>query len=242
MVGFELKPLPSTPPGPMLTRVVCPFKRSRTKTSSWMFVSPGTRFVANEENAMNRPSALIEGEKAPKFASAPSFVTLTRLVMPVVMSRTKTSWSLLVSLRTRFVHVDANATKRPSDEMAGDELAPPKHCEPPLVTLARVVWPAVRSRTKMSKLPFVSSGTSAASDVNATNRPSPLMADSMLIPLACAPPAATLTREVCLAPRSRTKMSVAPLVSPATRFAASEAKVTKRPSALIFGPELRALP
>src|SRR5579859_323134 len=126
--------------------------------------------------------------------------------------------------------------------MAGDELAPPVHCEPPLVTLTRVVCPAERSRTNTSKLPFVSPATKGASDVKATNRPSPLIADSMLMPLACAPPVATLTREVCLAARSRTKMSVAPLVSSATKFAASEAKLTNRPSALIFEPELRRLP
>jgi hypothetical protein len=41
--------------------------------------------------------------------------------------------------------------------------------------------------------------------------------------------------------RSRTKTSATPLVSPATRFVASEVKTTKRPSALAPGSELWSL-
>ena len=41
--------------------------------------------------------------------------------------------------------------------------------------------------------------------------------------------------------RSRTKTSLASLVSPGTRLVASDAKATKRPSAEIAGPELSAI-
>jgi hypothetical protein len=39
----------------MLTRVVVWVRRSRTKTSVTPFVSPDTRFVASDSNAMNLP-------------------------------------------------------------------------------------------------------------------------------------------------------------------------------------------
>jgi len=45
----------------------------------------------------------------------------------------------------------------------------------------------------------------------------------------------TLTRVVVPARWSRTNTSAVPLVSPGTRFAASELKATYRPSALIDG-------
>jgi hypothetical protein len=40
----------------------------------------------------------------------PALVTLTRVVFPVRMSRTKTSGSLFVSPRTRFDAIDVKAT------------------------------------------------------------------------------------------------------------------------------------
>ena len=46
------------------------------------------------------------------------------------------------------------------------------------------------------------------------------------------------TMSICLVCRSWTKMSLNPLPSPATKFDAKEAKATKRPSALMLGPEL----
>ena len=56
------------------------------------------------------------------------------------------------------------------------------------------------------------------------------------LPFACFPALDTLTRLVVPRFRSRTKMSAAPFVSPATRLEASDRKATKRPSAEIDGP------
>jgi hypothetical protein len=88
----------------------------------------------------------------------------------------------------------------------------------------------------MSRSPLVSRSTrSAASDTNATTRPSAEMAGSKLRPPASAPRRPTLTRSVLPVRRSWTKTSSAPFVSPGTRFAASEEKATNRPSAEIAG-------
>ena len=88
-----------------------------------------------------------------------------------------------------------------------------------------------RSRTKTSISPLVSPGTRLlASDSNTTKRPSPLMAGKRLAPLACPPSLATLTRSVAPLLRLRTKMSLAELVSPGTRFDESDAKATRFPS------------
>jgi hypothetical protein len=46
-------------------------------------------------------------------ACAPLLLTLTRSVRPVRRSRTKASWRSFVSLGTRFVASEVNATKRP---------------------------------------------------------------------------------------------------------------------------------
>src|SRR3989442_6678301 len=69
-----------------------------------------------------------------------------------------------------------------------------------------------------------------AADWKTTNRPSPLMPGLKLPALAWPPSAATLTRSVWPAVRSRTNTSVTPLVSPATRFDESDSKATTFPS------------
>src|SRR5207244_384210 len=83
--GLKLRPLPCAPEELTLTRCVfavhpatdTPFvrQRSRTKTSVWSFVSPGTRLVASLEKATKRPSAETAGAKNPaklsSFACAP---------------------------------------------------------------------------------------------------------------------------------------------------------------------------
>src|SRR5439155_23969597 len=70
--------------------------------------------------------------------------------------------------------------KRPSALMLG--APPPKlPCPPELSTLTRSVMPVWRSRTNASGSPFVSPGTRLdATDSNATNRPSALIADRWL--------------------------------------------------------------
>src|SRR5438132_12279423 len=51
----------SAGPGPRLTRVVVPSRRSRTKMSVRLLVSAGTRLVASELKATNRPSPERDG-------------------------------------------------------------------------------------------------------------------------------------------------------------------------------------
>src|SRR6266851_2765624 len=104
----------------------------------------------------------------------------------------------------------------------------------------------------MSKAALVSPATRLlAPDWKATKRPSALTAAPLalpkLLPLAWVPSLATETRTVegvqPVAPRqvSRIKMSMAGLVSPATRLFASDWKATKRPSALTAAPGLTLL-
>src|SRR5438445_2134956 len=63
------------------------------------------------------------------------------------------------------------------------------------------------------------------------------MAGLKLAPEAWVPAGPTLTRVVVPARRSKTKTSLAPLVSPGTRSVASEAKATTCPSAETAGAE-----
>ncbi len=88
-----------------------------------------------------------------------------------------------------------------------------------------------------------------AEDVNETKRPSALKSPPLEPPFPCLPSFAKDTRKVegvqpAGAPKqvSRTKTSVTPLVSFATRLLASELNETKRPSALSRPPWESAFP
>src|SRR6266536_2652886 len=141
----------------------------------------------------------------------------------------------------RFEASEANATNRPSRLIDGPRLAPSAGVASN-PTLTSLVWPVSRSRTNTSWNPFVSPGTRfVAPEVNATKRPSALTDGSRLKPSACLPLLRTLTRSVSPLARSRTKTSIAALVSPPTRLAAIESKATTSPSALTAGGLNRAL-
>jgi hypothetical protein len=75
----------------MLARSVVPLARSRTKMSESAFVSTAMRFDARLWHATNRPSAEIAGNSQTASACAPLVDTLTRSVVPLARSRTKTS-------------------------------------------------------------------------------------------------------------------------------------------------------
>jgi hypothetical protein len=64
-----------------LAHVVVPVQRSRTKTSSVLFESPGTRFEALLSNATYRPSAEIEGAPLKLFPCVPLELRLTHVVV-----------------------------------------------------------------------------------------------------------------------------------------------------------------
>ena len=92
---------------------------------------------------------------------------------------------------------------------------------PSVVTLTRTIVPVCHSETNTSSLPFVSPSTKLlAFDLNATKRPSALIAGSPLEPFGL-PLAGLLTRVSSPLTRSWTKTSAWP-VSPATRLFASD--------------------
>src|SRR5438445_6238564 len=117
IAGTQLAPFPCAPWEATLTRLVLPALRSRTNTSLAPFVSPPTRLLALDRNATKRPSAEIGAAKLSPLACAPWELTLTRVVLPVLRSRTKTSPTAFVSPPTRLVAVESKATKRPSTEI-----------------------------------------------------------------------------------------------------------------------------
>jgi len=158
MEGAPLSEFPCPPALSTLTSSVLPVVRSWTKTSFAPLLSFGTRFEEREVNATKRPSPLIEGSRLSEFPSLPELSTLTRSVVPVSRSWTKTSKAPFVSFGTRFEEVELNVTKRPSSLMDPMEL-PPFPSAPELSTLTRSVVPVKRSWTKASDWPFMSPGT-----------------------------------------------------------------------------------
>ena len=106
--------------------------------------------------------------QAPHEVDGLSGATLTRVVVPVCMSRRKTSAQPFVSSATRLVAFDRNTTYRPSAlRAASDE--EPSPSVPSLATLTRTVVPVWRSWTNTSYCPFVSPATRLVEfDSNAT--------------------------------------------------------------------------
>ena len=94
---------------------------------------------------------------------------------------------------------------------------------PEVATLTRVVVRRVRSRTNTSSVALPSRGTrSVAGELNATYRPSALIAETLLWSFPGRPEPDTLTSVVRPARRSRTKTSTLSLTSPRTRSGASD--------------------
>src|SRR5688572_25801119 len=129
---------------------------------SWLLPGPGSagsRFVARDVKATNRPLALIVASNEPTVALAPDApVALdTRTVVEATRSRRYTSGALSVSLGWRFVPWELNATKRPSAE-----IEPPPEPEfaltPVVPTDASVVVLATTSRTNTSEMTSPSLG------------------------------------------------------------------------------------
>ena len=91
----------------------------------------GSRLVAAESNVTYRPVGLIVAKVLAALACVPSVATETRSVegvqpddAPAQVSRTKTSIAPLVSLSTRFIAEERNATYRPSALIEGEMLSP----------------------------------------------------------------------------------------------------------------------
>ena len=123
-------------------------------------------------------------------------------------------------------------TKRPSPLIRAPVLRAGivPNCPVAWLRLMRSVVPFCTSRTNTSGSPFVSPATRfVAADVKATYRPSSLIDGSVLAPSGGAP-APRLTSCVVPLAWSRTKMSLTPSVSPATRLSAVDSNATYRPS------------
>jgi hypothetical protein len=241
--GKRLELFPCAPPVATLISSVVPSWRSRTKMSWKLFTSPPTRSGAEESKATKRPSAVIDGAELSPCASAPAVEMLTRVVLAASRSRTKMSLDWLTSSSTSGAS-DSSATYRASEL---SELHPlshgPKASLPSLATFTRVVESLWSTRKKTSKLSLVSPPTRLdANEVNAVLAPSELIADRTLNEFACMLAAPMLSRLVVPFCRSRTKTSCWSFVSPLTRLPATESKVTYRPSPLIDGVVLEALP
>ncbi len=182
------------------------------------------------------------GEWLSKIPCIPSEDTETISVILVCRSRMYMSKVPLLSPETRLDAWDWNATYLPSALIDGLELVlspwnPPEEIETISVT------PVCRSRTYMSKVPFMSPAIRFdASDSNATYLPSALIDGRVLHASACSPPDETDTRSVTPVCRSRTNTSCSPLVSPGTRFEAIDMKATYLPSALVEGLTLWLFP
>ena len=136
-----LMPWISRPPAKTLARVVTPVWRSYTKTSRSLLVSSGTRFDADEVNATYRPfPEIVATYSAQSLAGCPSRPPLTSVVVPVRVSRTKTSVVPLTSSGTRLSEVEAKATYRPSSEMS-EPPAPPLPGVPSGAASTRAIVP-----------------------------------------------------------------------------------------------------
>ena len=120
-----------------------------------------------------------------------------------VRSRQNTSVLSLLSLATRSVASDENATWVPSVLRLGSSLAPFPGAPVVDALTSSVDGFGPRVRTKTSVLPLVSPGTRfGADDTKATTLPLSSIAGDRLSPLAWLPSAATLTLVTVLSWRS----------------------------------------
>jgi hypothetical protein len=152
--------------------------------------------VAALSNTTVLPSAEIAGWRESALPATPAWVWLTRVVWPVARSCTKTWKTLAGPPGASSAEVLMNATNRPSAEMDGNS-ALPVPSAPVDDTLARVVAPVTRSRTKTSGRKLVSPPTRFdALPSKATNRPSAETDGYVEWKLPCTPPDETLSRDV----------------------------------------------
>src|SRR3954471_21959905 len=101
------------------------------------FVSPGTRFVADEKKATVVPATSMAGSVLARLPCSPLLLTLTRTVVPAARLRTKTSGQtpgtsskkggqVLVSPSTRLLAIESKVTRLPSPLMPGSKVVPPR--------------------------------------------------------------------------------------------------------------------
>ena len=166
----------------------------------------------------------------------------TRVTPPVVRSFTNTSARVLVSPATRLLARLVNVILVPSAEISGKKPVSPFPCVPSAAVETRAMAPVVRYLTKTSARPLVSPATRLlAVLVKATKLPSRDSEAPVLKPLPSVPSAAVDALTMAPVVRFLTKMSLLPLVSPATRLVAALWKATIRRSAVITASMLLPL-
>ena len=173
--GDRHVPLPRSPWVPFcptLARSVRPARRSRTKTSPALLVSPGTRLVALSQKATKRPSAEIAAKKLPPSPGRRPARRSPARSCPCGGRGRRRRWRRWCRPAPGWWHPSQRRrTGRPPR-------SPRCRCcgclgRRPAPTLTRSVRPVRRSRTKTSQVPLVSPGTRLlASELKATNRPS----------------------------------------------------------------------
>jgi hypothetical protein len=129
-----------TPVAETEARTVVELAVLRLNTSSTPFVSPATRFVADDRKAIRSPVLLIDGERDVPFPITPAVLRESKTVVDACVSRRKTSVTALVSPVTKFVAAEEKAIRVPRLLIATSD-APPFAWTPPFEIDTRVVAP-----------------------------------------------------------------------------------------------------
>jgi len=214
----------------VLTEMRPVVRRARSRMNTPPPWAPATRLDAAESNVTKRPSAEIDGSEASSLIDPPLVGTDTLRVVCDTRSRTNTRYRLIVRPGTRLDAEKVKATNLPSAEMDGSKESPLSGL-PLWVTDARLVVCATRSRTNTSCALGSPRTRFDASESKATNRPLAEIDGSEELPLPVRPLVLTDTSRVVCATRSRTNTSTRCGLVLWTRFCASEANTTYRPSA-----------
>ena len=155
-----LAPLAWPPLASVDTRVIAPVTKSLTKMSATPLVSPGTRLVADETKTTFVPSADQPNGPvlSPPVACPPLASVDTRVIVPVVRSFMKRSWSAVGVAGHQVAGERIEQNLVPSGEKAPLKLLL-LPCAPFPSVDTRVIAPVSRSLTNMSWALFVSPAT-----------------------------------------------------------------------------------
>ncbi len=166
---------------------------------------PATRFRAAPDNTTRLPSPEIPPALMKASAGSLAFETLTRSVVPAERSVTKTSRRPELDPGRMFDAVVSKSAVSPF-ALRSMSVIGAFGAAASLVTSTSRVASVVRSRRKRLKPEGVGPDTTrfVASDVNSTNRPSPLVELAQARPFGFPPLAATEIRSVVSARWSRT--------------------------------------
>ncbi len=219
--GACVKPFASSSACVTLMRDIAPVVRSLRKRSELLLVSlpTPTRSSATDEKRTLVPSGDHTAALAFAFCASPEASVETSVTAPVVRSFMKTSLGP-ESPGTKTLESATNRTFVPSGENS-PRPTKPEVWLPEESVLTRETAPVVRSFTKRSCVPFVS--TPAPTRLSARERkvtfvPSGEIRPLKLYPSASSPAASVDTRVISPVVRFLMKTSPMPLASPGTRL------------------------